>query len=79
MLYVGRGVDYHSGPYSATFFAGTTTTTFDVLISNDDIHRGARSFQLSINQLSLPNNVTIGNISQATVNIVDDDCKFIWL
>ena len=75
----GGGVDYHSGPYSATFFAGTTTTTFDVLISNDDIHRGARSFQLSINQLSLPNNVAIGNISQATVNIVDDDCKFIWL
>ena len=73
----GGGVDYHSGPYSATFFAGMTTTTFNVIISNDDIYRGVRSFQLSIDPSSLPSNVAIGNIGQATVTIADDDCKFI--
>ena len=75
----GQGIDYHSGPYTATFFAGTNSTTLDVIISNDDIYRGARRFQLSISQLSLPINVTSGDIGQATVTIVDDDCKYILL
>ena len=52
-----------------------TAATFDVSINNDQIFRGARTFQLSIDPSSLPNNVTIGDIGQATVTILDDDCK----
>ena len=79
-IYVsGQGIDYHSGPYTTTFLAGTTAATFDVFISNDDIYRGARRFQLSISPLSLPNNATIGDIDETTVTIVDDDCKYILL
>lgn len=75
----GEGVDYHSGPYTATFSAGATTTTFDIIISNDDMFRGARRFQLAVDPSSLPSNVTIGNTGQATVTIVDDDCKYIFV
>ena len=71
----GQAIDYHSGPYTATFSTGTTVATFDVIILNDDSFRGARRFQLSIDPSSLPDNVTIGDIDQATVTIVDDDCK----
>ena len=56
-------------------FAGMTATMFDVTINNDQIFRGARMFQLSIDPSSLPSNVTIGDIGQATVTILDDDCK----
>ena len=75
----GQGIDYHSGPYTATFSAGTTIATFDVIINNDDMFRGARRFQLSIDPSSLPDNVTTDNINQATVTIVDDDSKCILL
>ena len=75
----GQGIDYHSGPYTATFSAGTTTAMFDVIILNDDMFRGARRFQLSIDPSSLPDNVTTGDINQATVTIVDDDSKCILL
>ena len=54
-----------------------TTTMFDVSINNDQIFRGARTFQLSIDPSSLPSDVTIGDIGQATVTILDDDCKYI--
>ena len=57
-------------------FAGMTTTTFDVTINNDQIFRGARTFQLSIDPSSLPSNVNIGDIGQATVTILDDDRKY---
>lgn len=73
----GQGIDYYSGPYPATFSAGTTTATFDVVINNDDMFRGSRRFQLLINSSSLPSNVVIGNISQATVTIEEDDSKYI--
>ena len=70
---LGQGIDYYSGPYTAIIFAGITAATFDVSINNDQIFRGARTFQLSIDPSSLPNNVTIGDIGQATVIILDDD------
>ena len=73
----GEGIDYRSGPYTATFSAGTTTAIFDVVILNDDRFRGARRFHISIDPSSLPDNVTIGDIAQATITIVDDDGKHI--
>ena len=73
----GEGIDYQPGPYTVTFSTGVTTATFDVTILNDDRFRGTRRFQLSIDPASLPDNVTAGNISWATVTIVDDDRKCI--
>ena len=75
MLYIG-GIDYDSGPYNFTFLAGITDTSFDVLLINDKILEDNETFVLAINQFSLPNNITIHNISQTTVTILDDDCKY---
>ena len=67
--------DYNTGPYSVTFPAGRTRTSITVTIRDDNVVEVNENFILSIDQSSLPNNVTIGDRSQATVTILDDDCK----
>jgi len=73
----GGGVDYGSGPYSVAFPAGATTMSFDVPIINNNICDGDRTFDLDIDQSSLPSLVTVVNPSQAGVNIIDDESKHI--
>ena len=68
-------MDYTSGPYTVTFLAGQTTTTFDVPINDDYILEGSEDFILTIDATSLPINVIYGNPGQTTVTIVDDDSK----
>ena len=68
-------MDYDSGRYAVTFPAGQTTATFNVPINNDDILEGDENFMLTINETTLPGDVTRGNPGQATVTIVDDDRK----
>ena len=48
-----------------------------ITIKKDDVVEGNENFFLSIDQSSLPDNVTVGNDSQTTVTIFDDDCKFV--
>ena len=67
-------MDYISGPYTVTFPAGQTTATFNISITGDNVLEGDENFTLTINETSLPTNVTRG-IGEATVNIVDDDRK----
>ena len=68
-------MDYGSGPYTVTFPAGMTSVPFNVSINNDDIFEGNEDFTLTIDPSSLPGDVNVGNPSQATVTIVDDDRK----
>ena len=68
-------MDYTSGPYAVTFPAGITIASFDVPITDDMILEIDENFMLAINS-SLPNGVTLGAPSDATVIIVDDDRKF---
>ena len=68
-------MDYTSGPYTVTFSAGSTTATFNVPINDDMILEGNENFMLTINE-TLPDGVSRGTPSEATVTIVDDDCKF---
>ena len=70
-------MDYDSGPYTVTFLAGSTTATFNVPINDDDILEGNETFMLTIDP-SLPDGVTRGTPSEATVTIVDDDRKFYY-
>ena len=48
---------------------------FDVSIISDDIFEHNETFQLSIDSSSLPLNVSTGYPDQATVIIINDDCK----
>ena len=68
-------MDYVSGPYTVTFYAGTTRVPFDISINNDNIYEGNEDFTLNIDPPSPPNGGTVGNPGQATVTIVDNDCK----
>ena len=73
------GSDYQSGPYSVTFDAEMTRTSFNVLVNDDNTSEANETFELAINMSSLPNDVTIGVPGRATVTIVDDDGKYINL
>ena len=66
----GGGVDYDSGPFKITIPAGETFAVFNVSINDDNITEENESFSLFIDPSSLP-----GSVDQATVNIVDNDCK----
>ena len=69
-------MEYSSGPYTVTIPAGQTTATFNVPITDDNILEGSENFMLTINPSSLPTGFTVGDSGQATVAIVNDDCKF---
>ena len=73
----GNGDVYGSGSESfiVVFPAGVTNVSFDIPISDDNILEDNENFVLTIDPSSLPTNVTIGDPGQATVTIVDDDCK----
>ena len=51
-----------------------TSVPFNVSINDDNIFEENENFTLTINSL-LPTGVMVGNSGQATVTIVDNDCK----
>ena len=79
MNVAGGGVDYTPGPYIVTFPAGVTSASFNVQIKDDNILEGNEIFKFTIDLSSLPGDVTASNPLQATVTVVDDDCKQKWL
>ena len=66
-------MDYTSGPYTVTFPAGETTATFNVPINDDNILEGNEYFMLTIDETSLPTNVTRSTPGQTTITIFFDD------
>ena len=72
---IGGCKDYESGPYNVTIPAKATTAQFDVTINDDNILEGNEIFNLTIMASSLPSRINIGNLTRATVTIVDDDGK----
>ena len=67
-------MDYTSGPYSITFPTGVMSISFSISINDDNIFEENENFTLTINS-SLPTGVMVGNPGQATVTIVNNDCK----
>ena len=67
-------MDYNSGPYTVTIPAGSTTATFNIPINDDMTLEGLENFTLTINE-TLPDGVTRGTPSEATVNIVDNESR----
>lgn len=55
------------------FNAGITTASFDVPIINDNVSESDESFNLTIDQLSLPDRVGVSDPNQIAVIIEDDD------
>ena len=69
------GIDYETGPYVLTIFSGMTSIAVNATIINDNILEENEIFYLTINSSSFPDDVTAGNPFQATVTILNDDCK----
>ena len=73
--YLGKDEDYVSGPYFVKLTAGMTHFPFEVSIVDDDKWEENENFFLTIDESSLPCNVTVGNQHKSTVTILDDDGK----
>ena len=67
-------MDYSSGPYYVTFPTKVTSVPFNISINDDNIFEENENFTLTINS-SLPTGVMVGNPGQATLTIMDNDCK----
>ena len=67
-------MDYTSGPYSVTFFAGVTSVPLNIPINDDNIFEDVEFFFITINS-SLPTSVMFGYPYEALVVIVDNDRK----
>ena len=78
LLLIGGSDDYNSGPYVVTFLAGVTHVLFNVTITDDYVLEDDENFFLTIDSSSLPSNVTVNNLSQATVTILDNDGKYLF-
>ena len=74
-LHNSTGEDYGSGPYSVTFAAGITSTVLYISITDDDILEGPEYFNIMIDSSSLISGISVGNLGQATVEILDADGK----
>ena len=59
--------------------AGHASVPFDLTILDDIIIEDTESFELSIIDVSLPHNVSVGYIESATVNIIDNECEYCYL
>ena len=75
LTFAGRGVDYTFGSYSITFPAGMMSFLFNISINDDNIFEENENFTLTIDS-SLPTGFMVGNHSQATMTIVDNDRKW---
>ena len=75
VYYYYTGEDYEPGPYDVIISAEMTSVLFNITITNDDVYEGNETFNLIVNVSSLSSNVTVGDISQATITIMNDDGK----
>ena len=75
MINCTAGSDYGAGPYNVTFRAGETLDSFNLTITDDTLVEGKENFTLSVDQSSLPDSVSISDHNEATVTILDNDCK----
>ena len=73
--YLGKDVDYQSGPYNVTFPTGITAVSLNVPITNDNILEEDEEFTVKINNASLPENFITNTSGIATVTIRNDDGK----
>ena len=69
-------MDYTSGPFSVIFPAGVISVSFNISINDDNIFEEDGNFTLNVSS-SLPTGIMAGNPGQATVTIVDNDCKLL--
>ena len=71
----GNGVDYNSTPITATFAAGTNSTTINVLVTRDIISEDSETFDLKFTIPSSLKAVHRGGTDRAVGRIDDNTSK----
>ena len=74
---IGANEDYLSGPYFVLVPAGMTEAVFNISLNDNGILEETETFSVVIDSSSLPNNVTIGELGEAVVTILDNDGEFL--
>ena len=69
----GNGTDFFPGQVTATFSAGVATAQITFTIVNDNILEDDETFDIAIDQSTLPDGVVVVDPSLVTVTIVNDD------
>ena len=65
--------DYDPGPYNVSIIAGTINVPFKITIVDDIVLERNEKFMLTIDAPSLPMSVSIDEVNQSIVTIVEDD------
>ena len=68
--------DFDVGPHIVEFSINTTMVLFDIAITGDNILEIDENFMFTIDATQLIPQVFLGNISQATALITDDDREY---
>ena len=61
------------------FPAGVTEVAISIAVTDDNIFEGNENFTLTIDSASLTSYVTVRNPGEATVTILDDDRKKLYI
>ena len=65
--------DYNAGTYTVTIPAGQNDVTFSVAITDDNIREESETFNLIIDESSLPSGVSSSDPNTVSVTIMDND------
>ena len=74
-FYVGEGIDHSNtsiDQYQVTFPTGVTCSSFNILITDDELSEGDEHFTFTIMEESLPYGVILGDNTTASVTINDN-------
>lgn len=69
----GGSIDYNSGPYTVNFPIGSTNSSFDIMVYNDNVFEDNETFNVSIN--SITNGHVVGTPGVVAVTIIDTTSK----
>ena len=69
------GIDYEVGPYYVTIPKGTMSADYCINITNDEVLEHDEVFIIHINKTALHPDVVLVEPDEATVTIMDDECK----
>ena len=72
---IGENEDYNSGHYNVTFSVGVSSALFAIPITDDEILEQSETFTIEISLL--PINVIVGDVSETTITIINDDGKYV--
>ena len=75
LIYCTGVDDFDAGPHIVEFPINTTMVLFNISVTVEGILEPDETFMLSIDPTQLISQVILGNVSQASALIIDDDRK----